>query len=78
MANALIGGLRKQGYSAAGIQVVEPVADLREKLTETYGVRCAASRSARVSMPGDPSRCVHAANSGVGPVQRHSSTVPTG
>ena len=43
MANAMIGGLRKQGYSAAGIQVVEPVAELREKLTETYGVRCAAS-----------------------------------
>ena len=42
MANAMIGGLRKQGYSAAGIQVVEPVVELREKLTETYGVRCAA------------------------------------
>lgn len=41
MANALIGGMRKQGYSAAGIQVVEPVADLRDKLTDTYGVRCA-------------------------------------
>ncbi len=41
MANALIGGLRKQGYSAAGIQVIEPVAELREKLTDTYGVRCA-------------------------------------
>lgn len=40
MANALIGGLRKQGYSAAGIQVVEPVAELRDKLTDTYGVRC--------------------------------------
>lgn len=41
MANALVGGLRKQGYSAAGMQVVEPVAELRNKLTETYGVRCA-------------------------------------
>lgn len=40
MANALIGGLRKQGYSAAGIQVVEPLADNREKLTATFGVRC--------------------------------------
>ncbi|HEY6897423.1 MAG TPA: pyrroline-5-carboxylate reductase [Rhodocyclaceae bacterium] len=40
MANALIGGLRQQGYSAAGIQVVEPVAELRDKLTDTYGVRC--------------------------------------
>jgi pyrroline-5-carboxylate reductase len=41
MANALIGGLRKRGYSAAGIQVVEPVTELREQLTESYGVRCA-------------------------------------
>lgn len=40
MANALIGGLRKQGYSAAGIQVVEPLADNREKLTAAFGVRC--------------------------------------
>jgi pyrroline-5-carboxylate reductase len=40
MANALIGGLRQQGYSAAGIQVVEPVAESRDKLTESYGVRC--------------------------------------
>ncbi len=40
MANALIGGLRKQGYSAAAIQVIEPLAENREKLTETFGVRC--------------------------------------
>lgn len=40
MANAMIGGLRKQGYSAAGIQVVEPVEELRENLTNAYGVRC--------------------------------------
>jgi pyrroline-5-carboxylate reductase len=43
MANALIGGLRKQGYSAAGIQVVEPVAELRDNLTNAYGVRTTAS-----------------------------------
>ncbi|MCX7166382.1 MAG: pyrroline-5-carboxylate reductase [Rhodocyclales bacterium] len=43
MAVALIGGLRKQGYSAAGIQVVEPFAASREKLTETFGVRCTAT-----------------------------------
>ena len=41
MAIALIGGLRKQGFSAPGIQVVEPFAESREKLTETFGVRCA-------------------------------------
>jgi len=43
MAVALIGGLRKQGFSAAGIQVVEPFAASREKLTETFGVRCTAA-----------------------------------
>ncbi|QDX81823.1 pyrroline-5-carboxylate reductase [Denitratisoma sp. DHT3] len=42
MANALIGGLRQQGYSAAGIQVVEPQAEACEKLTAAYGVRCVA------------------------------------
>lgn len=40
MANALIGGLRKQGFSAAGIQVVEPIEELRERLTDNFGVRC--------------------------------------
>ncbi len=43
MAVALIGGLRRQGYSAAAIQVVEPFAEAREKLTEGFGVRCAAA-----------------------------------
>jgi pyrroline-5-carboxylate reductase len=42
MAVALIGGLRKQGFSAAGIQVVEPVEEARVRLTEAFGVRCAA------------------------------------
>lgn len=46
MATALIGGLKKQGFSVAGIQVVEPVAEAREKLTDTYGVRCAATADA--------------------------------
>ena len=43
MAAALIGGLRKQGYSAPGIQVVEPLAENREKLSEQFGVRCVAA-----------------------------------
>ena len=43
MAVALIGGLKKQGFSAAGIQVVEPNADSRERLTEAFGVRCTAA-----------------------------------
>jgi pyrroline-5-carboxylate reductase len=40
MAIALIGGMRRQGFSAAAIQVVEPFEASREKLTETFGVRC--------------------------------------
>ncbi|MDP2793067.1 MAG: pyrroline-5-carboxylate reductase [Sulfurisoma sp.] len=43
MATALIGGLKKQGFSVAGIQVVEPVAEARERLADTFGVRCAAA-----------------------------------
>lgn len=43
MAVALIGGLRKQGFSAAGIQVVEPFAEARERLTAAFGVRCVAA-----------------------------------
>lgn len=42
MASALIGGLRKQGFSVAGLQVVEPDAARRERLTETFGVRTTA------------------------------------
>jgi len=41
MAVALIGGLKKKGFSAAGIQVVEPIAAARERLTAAFGVRCA-------------------------------------
>jgi pyrroline-5-carboxylate reductase len=43
MAVALIGGLKKKGFSAAGIQVVEPNAEARERLTESFGVRCAGA-----------------------------------
>ena len=43
MAVALIGGLRRQGFSASGIQVVEPFAESRDKLTESFGVRCTAA-----------------------------------
>jgi pyrroline-5-carboxylate reductase len=40
MAVALIGGMKKKGFSAAGIEVVEPNADARERLTAAFGVRC--------------------------------------
>lgn len=43
MATALIGGLRKQGYSAAAMQVVETLEENREKLSQEFGVRCCAS-----------------------------------
>ena len=43
MANALIGGLRKQGFSAAGMQVVEPDEESRARLTDNFGVRCATA-----------------------------------
>lgn len=48
MAAALIGGLRKQGFSAAGMQVVEPFQASREKLTGSFGVRCVAQVDAAV------------------------------
>lgn len=43
MAGALIGGLRKQGFSMAGLQVVEPSAEARERLTASFGVRTTAA-----------------------------------
>jgi pyrroline-5-carboxylate reductase len=46
MATALIGGLKKQGFSVAGIQVVEPGEEPRTRLTESFGVRCTATLDA--------------------------------
>ena len=43
MAVALISGLYRQGLSAAAIQVVEPVAEARDALTDRFGVRCTAT-----------------------------------
>lgn len=40
MAAALIGGLKKQGFSMAGLQIVEPDQDNRERLADEFGVRC--------------------------------------
>lgn len=39
MASALIGGMKKQGFSAAAIQVIELSAEGRERLTTDFGVR---------------------------------------
>ncbi|MDE2599614.1 MAG: pyrroline-5-carboxylate reductase [Rhodocyclaceae bacterium] len=43
MASALIGGLREKGFSAAGMQVVERNGEVRDALTERFGVRCTDS-----------------------------------
>lgn len=43
MATALIGGLKKQGFSMAGLQVVDPGEEARERLNGTFGVRCTAA-----------------------------------
>lgn len=40
MANALIGGLLKTGFSAADIAVIELGAEARGRLEQAYGVRC--------------------------------------
>ena len=40
MANAMIGGLVKTGFSAADIAVIELGAQGRAKLRLVYGVRC--------------------------------------
>ena len=40
MANALIGGMLKQGIAASGITVIDPGSAARAKLAETYAVNC--------------------------------------
>ena len=43
MANALIGGMLKQGFAAGDIHVIEPGQEARDKLTQAYAVNCHAS-----------------------------------
>jgi len=43
MANALIGGMLKQGFAAADISVIEPGADARARLAAAYAVNGVAS-----------------------------------
>lgn len=40
MANALIGGMVKQGFAATDIHVIDPGADARQRLAASYGVTC--------------------------------------
>lgn len=51
MANALIGGMLKQGFVAADIHVIDPGAEARAKLTEAYAVNCYASAA---DAPAEP------------------------
>ena len=43
MANALIGGMLKQGFAAADITVIDPGSEARAKLTQSYAVTCLES-----------------------------------
>ncbi|MDR2240410.1 MAG: pyrroline-5-carboxylate reductase [Zoogloeaceae bacterium] len=49
MANALIGGLLKQGFAAAGITVIEPLAENRERLSHAFGITCRPTADAAIS-----------------------------
>lgn len=40
MANALIGGMVKQGFAATDISVIDPGSAARQKLSTSYGVTC--------------------------------------
>ena len=51
MANALIGGMLKQGFVAADIHVIDPGTEARAKLAEAYGVNCHASATEAPSAP---------------------------
>lgn len=43
MADALIGGMLKQGFAAADIDVIDPGAEARSKLSAAYAVNCHSS-----------------------------------
>ena len=51
MANALIGGMLKQGFVAADIHVIDPGAEARAKLSESYSVNCYASAAEAPAAP---------------------------
>jgi len=51
MANALIGGMVKQGFAATDIDVIDLGAEARARLTDSYGVTCHASAD---SVPAAP------------------------
>ncbi len=51
MANALIGGMIKQGFAATDIHVIDPGNDARQRLTESYGVTCHATAGEAPAAP---------------------------
>ena len=50
MATALIGGMLRQGMTAADVSVVEPFEAARAKLTQAFGVRCSATPAEAVNV----------------------------
>ncbi|WP_434514893.1 pyrroline-5-carboxylate reductase [Dechloromonas sp. ARDL1] len=51
MANALIGGMLKQGFAAPDIDVIDLGAEARTKLAASYGVTCHASADSAPDSP---------------------------
>lgn len=51
MANALIGGMVKQGFAASDIDVIDPGADARAKLAATFAVNCHESAKTAPAAP---------------------------
>jgi pyrroline-5-carboxylate reductase len=51
MANALIGGMLKQGFAATDIHVIDPGAEARAKLSAAYAVNCHASADSAPAAP---------------------------
>ena len=51
MANALIGGMLRQGFAAADIHVVDPGSEARERLAASYTVNCHADAKTAPDAP---------------------------
>lgn len=51
MANALIGGMIKQGFAATDIHVIDPGSEARQRLAESYGVTCHAAAGEAPAAP---------------------------
>jgi pyrroline-5-carboxylate reductase len=49
MASAIIGGLIRQGVAPAGFEVVEPLADARERLAREFGITAQAQAGAALA-----------------------------